>query len=101
MHTVERGSIFEAYANRHRTSDSTRRAQQISPNSFVIGTDLQVINEAASLEVKLLRVVAPDGAAVYVGNKFGRVVLFVFVPLFQMVDPDFQNIVQFHFADDR
>ena len=45
-----------------------------------------MIDEATSLEVKFLRVVPPDRAAVYVGNKFSGVVLFVFVPLFEVLD---------------
>ena len=73
-----------------------RCAEQIDPNFLILGSNLEVIDQTASLQMEFLGIVPPDGAAVYVRYEFGGVVGFVgFGPLFQILDTNFDDVIQF------
>ena len=51
MHTIERRSIFESNAERDLFSDRIWFTQQIDPRFPVFGSDLQMIDDAASVDM--------------------------------------------------
>jgi hypothetical protein len=76
-----------------------RCAEQIDPNFFILGSNLKVIDKTTSLQVEFLGIVSGDGATVYIRYELGSVV--GFGPLFQILDTNFDEVVQFEIANHR